>query len=104
MLVTSVIFVSIIAGVSLIASATTAICLLFTKRDGLSVALGTVTVPALICASIVYWVNTMDADDPAPGNVLIGNLFVLAIVTPIAFLASHLTIRFLDRRALRNDR
>jgi hypothetical protein len=44
----------------------------------------------------------MEVDDPAPGNVLIGNLMVLAVVTPIALLASYLTIRFLSGRALRN--
>ena len=46
----------------------------------------------------------MEADDAAPGNVLYGSLIFLAVVTPIAFLASHFTIRFLARRALRNGR
>lgn len=102
MLIASLVFVGIIAGVSLIAGAITATCRIVTKSNALSVALGTLTIPLLICALLAYWVNTMEADDPAPGNVLIGNLFVLAVITPIAFLASHLTIKFLSRRAFRS--
>ncbi|MFA6117420.1 MAG: hypothetical protein WC729_25710 [Sphingomonas sp.] len=102
MLVVSLVLVGIIVGVSLIASAIAALCRLLTESNALSLTMGTLTMPALICALFVYWVMTMEVDDAPPGNVLIGNLTALAVVTPIALLASHLTIRLLSRRALRN--
>lgn len=83
----------------LVASAITAVCRLLTKSDALSVTLGTLTMPALIFAALVYWVITMEADDAPPGMVLIGNMTVIAVVTPIALLASRLTTRLLSRRA-----
>jgi len=46
----------------------------------------------------------MEADDASPGAVLMGSLTALAVVTPIALLASHFTVKFLSRRALRNVR
>ena len=91
-----------IAAVSLIAGVTAVACRLLTKSNALALTSGTLVMPVLICASVAYWVKTMDADDPAPGNVLMGNLLILAVVTPIAFVASYLSLRVLSRRASRN--
>ena len=104
MLAVSLILVAIVAGISLIASALVAICRLLIKSNTLSLALGTFIMPALICALFIYWAMTMDADDASPGNVLMGSFAALAIVTPVALLASHLTIKFLSRRTLRKVR
>jgi len=102
MLIGSLALVGIIVGVSLIASVLAALCRLLAKSNALSRAVGTLTMPVLICAAFVYWVMTMEVDDAPPGNVLVGTLTAVAVVTPIALLASHLTIRFLSRRAPRN--
>lgn len=75
-----------------------------TKSNALSIALGTLTIPALLCVSFGYWALTMEADDPAPGAVWMGNLTALALVTPIALLVSRFTVKFLSRRALCNLR
>jgi xanthine/uracil/vitamin C permease (AzgA family) len=98
------VLIGIVAGVSLIAGTIAAVSRVVSKSNALSVALGTLTIPALLCASFGYWVLTMEVDDAAPGAVLMGNLTALAIVTPIALLASRCTIKFLSRRALRNVR
>jgi hypothetical protein len=103
MLILSLVLIGLIAGVALIAAAVAAICRLLTKSNALSLAAGTLTIPILVCASLVYWTMTMEVDDPAPGNVLIGALMVLAAVTPVALLASRFTIKFMSSRALRND-
>ena len=94
---------AVIAGVALIASAIAAVCRLLTGSSVLALTLGTVTLPALICMGFFYWLKTMQADDAAPGAVLIGNLAALAVVTPVALIASHLTLRAIARRATRND-
>lgn len=104
MLVASLVLVGGVACVTLIASAIAALCRLVTKSNALSLALGTLALPALICASFLYWVMTMEVDDAPPGMVLIGNLIVIAVIVPIALLACNLTIRFLSRRALRKGR
>jgi hypothetical protein len=102
MLIFSLVLIGIVAVVSLIAGAIAAIFCLTTKSNALSLASGTLVIPVLICVLLGYWVMTMEADDPAPGNVLIGSFVALAVVTAIAWLASHLTIAFLSSRALRN--
>ena len=102
MLVLPLVIVGIISGVALIAGALAAICRLLTKSNALSLTLGTLSIPVLIGASFVDWIMTMEANDTAPGNVIIGSLVALAIFTPIALLASRLTIRFLSKRASRN--
>lgn len=96
--------VGIVVGVSLIAGTIAAVSRIATKSNALSTALGTLAIPALICASFAYWVLTMEADDAPPGAVLMGNLTVLAVVTPIALLASRFTVKLLSRRALRKVR
>lgn len=92
-----------IAVISLISGAVAAICRLLTKSNFASKIVGSLFVPAMISAQLIYWLNTMEVDEAAPGNVLIGNLLTIAAATAIGFLASHLTIRFLSRRTLRND-
>lgn len=98
------VLIGIVVGVSLIAGTIAAVSRVATKSNALSMALGTLTVPALLCLSFGYWVFTMEADDAPPGAVLMGNLAALAVVTPIALLASRFTVKFLSRRALRNVR
>ena len=94
----------IVIVVSLIAGTIAAVSRVATKSNALSMAIGTLTILALLCVSFGYWVLTMEADDAPPGVVLMGNLTALAVVTPIALLASRFTVRFLSRRALRNVR
>lgn len=98
------IFTGFVAGITLIAGTIAAVIGRVTKSDALSIALGTLTIPVLFCIFFRYWVLTMGADDPAPGNVLMGTLTALAVVTPIALLASRFTVKFLSRRALRHVR
>ncbi|WP_130327189.1 hypothetical protein [Sphingomonas sp. BK036] len=102
MLILPLFIVGIISGVALIAGAVAAVCRLLTKSNAVSLTLGTLSMPVLIGASLVDWIMTMEADDTAPGNVIIGSLVALVVFTPIALLASHLTIRFLSKRASRN--
>jgi len=94
----------IVLGASLIAGTIAAVSRAATKNNSLSMAIGTLTIPALLCVSFGHWVLTMEADDAPPGAVLMGSLTALAVVTPIALLASHFSIKFLSRRALRNVR
>jgi len=94
----------IVIVVSLIAGTIAAVSRVATKSNALSMAIGTLTILALLCVSFGYWVLTMEANDAPPGAVLMGNLTALAVVTPIALLASRFTVRFLSRRALRNVR
>jgi maltodextrin utilization protein YvdJ len=102
MLVTSLVLVGLVAGAFLTAGAIAALCRLVTKSSALSLMIGTLAIPALICASLIYWLMTMEVDDAPPGMVIIGNLTAIAVITPLALLASRLTTRFFDRRALRN--
>jgi biotin transporter BioY len=102
--ITSLVFAGVIAGFLFIASVMAAFCHLLTNNKTLSLALGTLAIPILLCALLAYWILTMEADDPAPGNVLIGSLIFVAVLTPVAFLASYLTTSFLARRASRNVR
>ncbi|WP_375392059.1 hypothetical protein [uncultured Sphingomonas sp.] len=102
MLFGMLVLIGIVVGVSLIAGTLAAVSRIATKSNALSMALGTLTIPALLCASFGYWVLAMDADDAPPGAVLLGNLTALAVVTPIALLASRFTVKFLSRRASRN--
>lgn len=104
MLFAMLFLVGIVSGVFLMAGTIAAASYVATKSNALSTALGTATIPTLLCASFAYWVLTMEADDAPPGNVLVGTLTALAVVTPIALLASRFTVKFLSRRALRNDR
>ena len=104
MLVGMLVLIGIGVGVSLIAGTIAAVSRVATKSYALSMALGTLTIPALLCASFGYWVLTMGADDAPPGAVLMGNLTAIAVVTPIALLASRFTVKFLFRHALRNVR
>jgi hypothetical protein len=98
------VLIGIVAGVSLIAGTIAAVSRAATKSNALSIALGTLTIPALLCALFGYWMLTMEADDAPPGAVLMGNLTALAVVTPIALLASRFTVKFVSRRASRNVR
>ena len=98
------VLIGIVLSVSLIAGMIAAVSRAATKSDSLSMAIGTLTIPALLCVSFGHWVVTMEADDASPGAVLMGSLTALAVVTPIALLASRFTIKFLSRRALRNVR
>lgn len=75
-----------------------------TGNDALALAVGTFSMPALILASLAYWLVTMEVEDAPPGNVVLGNLFVVCLITLVALLASHLTLKFLARRSLRNGR
>jgi hypothetical protein len=93
---------SFVAGVFLFAGSIAALCRHLTKRTGLSVTIGTLTQPSLICALLVYWLMTMEVDDAPPGVVVMGSLTLIAVITPVSFFASRLTTRFLDRRALQN--
>ncbi len=102
MLITSLVLVGFVTGVLLITGAVAAICRLVTKSRAVSLMIGTLAIPTLILASLAYWMLTMGADDVPPGMVIIGNLIAVAIIMPLALLASNLTNRFLDRRALRN--
>jgi hypothetical protein len=98
------ILASIVAGVSLVAATITAVIRIATKSDTLAITIGTLAIPVLLCASFGYWLLTMEADGAPPGNVLMGNLTALAMLTPIALLASRLTVKFLSRRAPLNTR
>jgi hypothetical protein len=93
-----------VAGVSIIAGTIAAVIRVATKSDTLAIALGTLTLPVFFCVSFGYWVFKMEAEDAPPGTVLMGNLTALAVVTPIALLASHFTVKSLSRRAPRNVR
>ena len=101
MLFASLVLVGIAAGISLIASAIAAASHFLTRSYALSLTLGTLTMPALLLASFTYWLMTMEADDAPPGTMIIGNLTAIGIVTPIALLASLLTLKLLARRAPR---
>jgi len=102
MLITSLVLVGFVTGVLVITGAVAAICRLVTKSRAVSLMIGTLAIPALILASFVYGMLTMGDDDAPPGMVIIGNLIAVAIIMPLALLASNLTNRCLDRRALRN--
>ena len=102
MIIAWLIFFSLVTCASLIASALAAIIYSSTKSTALSLASGTLVMPILVCASLVYWIKTMSADDPAPGNVLAGSLLFLAVLTPMAFLASRIIVRSLVRRGPRD--
>jgi hypothetical protein len=82
---------------SAIASAGAALARYLTKRDGLAVFIGGMTLPSVIVLGLGYWLVTMQVDDAPPGMVILGNLVALAIVTPMSFLASRYTVRFLAR-------
>ena len=75
-----------------------------TKHDGLSTAIGALALPILNIAALSCWSVTMEADAPAPGNVILATLVVLAITVPITLLASRFTVRFMSRRAPLSDR
>lgn len=98
------ILVGIFAGVALIAGTVAAVTRATTRSDTFAVILGTLIIPAFLFVSFGYWVLTMEADGPAPGNVLIGNIMAFAVLTPIALFASRFTIKILSRRATRNVR
>lgn len=102
MLITLLVLVGFVTGVLLITSAVAAICRLVTKSRAVSLMIGTLAIPTLILASLAFWMLTMGVHDTPPGMVIIGNLIAVAIIMPLALLASNLTNRFLDRRALRN--
>lgn len=102
MLTMLLVFVVIFASAFVVASAIAALTRLLTRSDTLSLILGSLTMPALICGLLAYWVLTMEADDAPPGDVIIGSLVAIAVITPVAWLASHLTVKFLTRRTLRN--
>lgn len=104
MLLGLLLLIGIVIGVSLIASTIAAVIRAATKSNTLSIALGTLTIPTLLCVLLGYWILTMEADDASPGAVLMGNLTALVVVTPIALLASRFTVKFLARRTSRNDR
>lgn len=98
------ILASIVAGVALTAGTVTAVIRFTTKSNTLAVTLGTLIIPTFLFVSFGYWILTMEADGPAPGNVLMGNLTALAVLSPIALLASRFTIKSLSRRASRKVR
>jgi peptidoglycan/LPS O-acetylase OafA/YrhL len=50
--------------------------------------------PALVIVAAVVFVTTDEPDGPPPGNVLLGNLMVGAILAPVTFLVSWLAVRF----------
>jgi hypothetical protein len=103
MLVPSLVVIGSAAVAALIASAVAALSRVLTGSNGLSRALGTLVIPSLIVGALVYWLITMEVDDAPPGMLIMGNLTLLAVVTPITFLASHFTVQFLARRASRID-
>ncbi|MBU6166569.1 MAG: hypothetical protein KGQ52_10625 [Alphaproteobacteria bacterium] len=90
-------------GAFLTAGATAALARHLTGKDALALAFGTLTMPAIILALLAYWLATLEVDDAPPGMVILGNLAVIGVITPVALLASHLTIKFLGRRTLRNS-
>lgn len=95
---------AVIAGVSVIAGGIACVCRSLSKSNTLSLVIGTLAIPALVCTSFVYWVLTMEADDASPGSVVMGNMTAIAIVTPIAAIASHFTIKWLSNRPVRDGR
>lgn len=68
----------------------------FTKRRGLSILVGGLALPMLLLASTFYMMAAMEADDPAPGNVILGTLAALAVMIPVGLLASLFTVRWLS--------
>ena len=104
MILDALAWICVVAIASLIGGMIAALSYLATKKSALATALGTLTMPALLCASVGYWVLTMEADDAPPGAVLMGALTALSVVTPTALLASRLTVKFLSRRVSRNVR
>ncbi|EJL23653.1 hypothetical protein [Novosphingobium sp. AP12] len=102
MLITSLMLCAFAIAVFLIAGAVAAICRPVTNSRGVSLMAGTLAIPALISASLIYWLSTMESDDAPPGMVIIGNVTAIAVITPLALFASHLTTKFMDRRAARN--
>ena len=102
MIIALLVFVSLLTCASLIASALAGIVYSSTESTALSLVSGTLLMPIFVCASLVYWIKTMGADDPAPGNVLAGSLLFLAVLTPMAFLGSRITVRSLVRREPRD--
>lgn len=90
-------------GTLLIAGGIAALTRHLTGKDALALAFGTLTMPAIILALLAYWLVTMEVDDAPPGMVILGNLAVIGVITPVALLASHLTVKFLARRTLRNS-
>ena len=79
----------------LIAAAVGAAVRYLTKRDGLAIFIGGMTLPTLVIVGLVYWLNTMEVDDAPPGMVILGNMLLLVVITPLSFLGSFATIRIL---------
>lgn len=75
-----------------------------TKRDVTAIVVGGLMLPALVLAGLLYWLATMEVDDADPGMVILGNLLLVAVITPVGMLASYLTVRFLARRKQRHGR
>lgn len=94
------VIIGVVAAVSLISGTVAAVSRIATQRNSVSIAIGTLTMPALICLSFGYWALTMEVDDAPPGNVLMGSLTAVAVVTPFALFVSRFTVMFLSRRAL----
>lgn len=88
---------------ALIAAGIAVIVRHITKRDRLSVAVGGLAIPALILAGLVYWIGTMEADNPPRGIVIMANLMLVVISAPVGILTSRCAVRFLTGRKQRNN-
>lgn len=92
------ILLGIVAVTALLSGGIAAIARFLIKNDGLAIAIGGLALPALIIASTVYWLPTLEVDDAPPGSVIQGTIMMVAINAPFTFLTSYLTIRVLSRR------
>jgi hypothetical protein len=53
--------------------------------------------PILVVLTALVFITTDDPDGPPPGMVLIGYIGLAAILAPITFFVSWLTVRFVGR-------
>jgi hypothetical protein len=58
---------------------------------------GGLAVPWLFLLGLVYWLITMEVDDPPPGMVILGSLVAISITAPLTLLVSFITVWLLAR-------
>jgi hypothetical protein len=88
---------SVILAPTLVSSAVAGLFYWLTRSIFASRIVGSLTIPVFLIFMLFYWLNNMEADDAAPGNVISGVFVAIAVLTPIAFVASHCTAKCLSR-------
>lgn len=92
-----------VAAVAVVATVgVTLLARFITKRARLSIVLGGLALPAFTLLGLLYWLLTLEVDDPPPGIVIVGNLLIIGVISFITLLTSYLTVRLLSRSETEN--